>query len=627
MNWSGISRLLIIVNDPFSQPPTGESESYELEVEHGLWHRLATWIRSGKGAAITASVLLTVALMWNAKALYHGAKLWRAGRLITRAEKASIRGDVREQVRLLREAFVIAPATPLTLRATARFHESRGEPAALPLYERLLATPEATAEDSLRACRLALLFGRSEMCRKLLDDLHRNEETRNRPAVIAIEAQLLASDGKWEQALVLARKAVAAPASTSDEKFMLASLLVRAPTGAPADRSQMQAEAIDILATLIESTDDSGAQAISALVSIAREPNAAALLAGRNVTTWVDVAARHPKVTPRLRVLAWDLHVAAHPADIEKITAEFLVKWRDAPLPERLEAARWLNLRGRPMQSLELSGPQRGTSSDWLLVHLDSLAASGRWDTALEILENKSNQATAIPDALRALFSMRAKTELKKPQDRDEQWRDIQILLKNETVQNQLYVAQYAEKTGEAGQAALIFRRLLDRASSESTFAQSMSRDEKMACYSGVIRHSPENASAADLLPVFDALSEEFPELDEAANDASYLRLLTGGTSDTMRDRLQNLLQKAPAVLAYRTTLALCELRAGNAAAAEKVYKGWQIDWSTAPDRYKVVRAAVLKASGRDDEAKTLRATIDVKKLRPEEAKLMEALP
>ena len=625
MNYGAVPRLLVFVNDPISPLPADDGHDYELVIEHGRWHRFALWLRSGKGVALVVALLLLAALGWNAKTLYHRAKLWRAGRLITRAEEAARRGDPRAQLKLLREAFVIAPATPLTLRAAARFHESRGEPAALPLYEALLALPDATPEDSLRACRLALLFGKAEMCRKLLDDLHRNDETKNRPAVNAIEAQLLASEGKWGQALVLARKAAADPAGAGDEKLVLASLLARAKSSDPAEQKKMQTEAIDLLAGLIENPDDSGAQAIAALVSIAREQTASALLAGRDVAGWVEAAGRHPKATPRLQVLAWDLRVAAQPADAEKIVVEFLTKWREAALPERLEAARWLNQRGRPAQSLELSGPQRDTSSDWLLVHLDSLAATGRWDTVLEILENKSGQSAAMPAALRAVFAMRARTELKKPQNKEEQWRDIQILLTNETVPNQLYVAQYAEKTGEAKQATAIYRRMLDRAAPGSAQAQSLSREEKLACFTGLIRHTPETAPAAELLPVFDALSEEFPEMDEATNDAIYLRLLTGDANEKMPARLQTLLQKAPAVLAYRTTLALYELRAGHAAAAAKLYEGWQIDWSTAPDRYKVVRAAVLKAAGRDDEAQTLRATVDAKKLRPEEARLMGA--
>ena len=173
--------------------------------------------------------------------------------------------------------------------------------------------------------------------------------------------------------------------------------------------------------------------------------------------------------------------------------------------------------------------------------------------------------------------------------------------------------------------AAVIYRRLLDQAKAASPLGSGLSDEEKLTCHSGLIRATSATAPVSELLPLLEAMSADFPNIGEAANDAIYLRLLTGETNEKMPDRLRTLLQKAPAVLAYRTTLALYELRAGHAAAAAKLYEGWQIDWSTAPDRFKVVRAAVLKAAGRDDEAQTLRATVDAKKLRPEEARLMGA--
>ena len=230
-----------------------------------------------------------------------------------------------------------------------------------------------------------------------------------------------------------------------------------------------------------------------------------------------------------------------------------------------------------------------------------------------------------MPAALRSVFTMRARSELGQAFDKSEAWRDVQILVPTETVSNQLYIAQYAEKTGETRQASLIFQRLLDETRPGSTFKQDLSKEEKFACYSSLIRLAPTTAPATDLLPLFDGLVAHFPEMAEAANDAIYLRLLTGETSGELRNRSRELLAKNPAVLAYRTTAALGELRGGDASAAEKLYEGWQIDWSTAQERFKVIRVAVLEAVGKKEDAQKLRDSIDVKRLRPEEAKLLEA--
>ena len=335
----------------------------------------------------------------------------------------------------------------------------------------------------------------------------------------------------------------------------------------------------------------------------------------------------HSSLPPRVRVAAWDLMLIARPAEVDQTYAAFLAKWRESPLPDRLEAARWLNQHSKSAMSLQLSEPEQETSADWFLVYLDSLAATGRWDSVLEKLKTPNGSAAAMPAALRSVFIMRAQTELGQKFDKSEAWRDIQILVPGETLPNQLFIAQYADKTGEARQATTIFRRLLDESRPGSTFKQELSKEEKFACYSGIIRLTPETAPAAELLPLFDGLAGEFPEMAEAANDAIYLRLLTGEKSAQLRDRSRELLAKNPAVLAYRTTAALCELRVGNAAAAAKLYEGWQIDWATAPDRFKAVRVAVLEATGKKEDAQTLRETIDPKRLRPEEVKLLEAKP
>ncbi|MEO7318671.1 MAG: hypothetical protein ABIZ56_06760, partial [Chthoniobacteraceae bacterium] len=619
------SRSKLTVNDPDSPLPSDADSDYELEVETGWWQRSRLWLRTGKGIATVVALLLLAVLCWNAKAIYRGAKLWRASSLIARSEEAGRLKNYAEQFKLLREAFVIAPSTPLTMRAAARYHESRGEAAALPLYESLLATKEATTEDKLRACRLGFTFGKVEFSKKLLDELLAKEESRNKPGVIALEAQLAAAEGKWTQALTLARKAAVAPEAKGEEKLVLAALLTRAGAASAGERAKLRAEAIDVLVSLMDSPEDSGAQAIGGLLSLAREQGAAQMLAGRDVATWVEAAARHPSVPPRVRVAAWDLMLVSRPAEADQTLAAFLAKWRESPLPDRLEAARWLNQHSKPAMSLQLSEPQQEISADWFLVYLDSLAATGRWDSVLEKLKAPTGSAAAMPAALRAVFIMRARMELGEKIDKSEAWRDIQILVPSETVANQLYIAQYAEKTGEARQATTIFRRLLDESRAGSTFKQELSKEEKLACYSGVIRLTPETAPAAELLPLFDGLVVEFPEMAEAANDASYLRLLTGEKSDLLRDRSRELLAKNPAVLAYRTTAALYELRADNAAAAAKLYEGWQIDWATAPDRFKVIRVAVLDATGKKEEAQTLRDTIDAKRLRPEEAKLLEA--
>ncbi len=599
---------------------------YESEPELTRLQKAGAWLRTWKGIVTIAAVLLMMAVLWSGETLYRGIKEWRAGRLLARAEEADRSGNDAEEFRLLREAFMLLPDQPLTLRAVARYHERRNEATALQLYERLLDTHKATAEDKVRACTLALTYGKMDLGRKLLEGLRSAEETRQKPAVLALEAQLLAMEGAWEPAVAKARTAASQPGDNARAKLLLATLLLRAAERSQAgSRATMGAEAIDILASFVTRPDEFGVEALSTLVAVARLPQAYALLAGRNVAAWVDAAARHPMAGARLRVLTWDLLLAARAEEPEKVFKSFLAKWREADLPGQLEAARWLNQRSQPTLSLEISTPRHDLSSDWFFVYLDALAATHRWIEVLAQLQTDSGQAAAMTGALRALFVLRARVELKQRVDIPEAWRDIQILTQNETIHNRLYIASYAEKMGQAVQAAAIYRRLLDQPPGELIFGHALSKEEKMTCYSGLIRMTPETAPASELLPLLDALCREFPEMDDARNDAIYLRLLTGKVTAEMQSDLARLLRLYPAVLAYRTTAVLFELRSHEPARAAKLYQGWQIDWDTAADRFRAVRVAALKATGRWEEADPLRAIIDRHRLRPEEIALLDS--
>ena len=605
---------------------TTDPDPDELESGEGLWPRLLAWLRTWKGVTAIVVCVIVVAAGLNARAIYGRAKVWRSTRLIAQSEEAGGRGDEGQQLRLLREAMVLTPSAPVTLRAAAKLSEKRGEPAVWAFYERLLATGQATTEDRIHACRAAFLTGKANEGRRLLEELRADKGTRELPTVLALEAQRLASDNSWEEATSLARQAAEAPGDRALEQLVLASLLLR--SGERAEESQRTTqwtEALDLLSRVALRADDVAIQALTTLVTLARQPATAPLFAGRDSGAWVEAAERNLAANARLKITAWDLHLAARPAESASICDAFLVKWRSEELPQQLEAARWLNQHGKPDLSLELSGPHKGLSSEWLLVHLDGLAASGRWDTVLALLEAPNSESAAIPASLRALFAMRARTELHQSFDRADVWREIQISLRNETVRDQLYVAQYAEKMGERAQAVPIYRRLLDQSKGELSASQTLSPDERLTCYSGLIRSVPAAAPAAELLPLFQGLHRDFPEVEEAANDAIYLELLTERTDLQMKTELTRLLERHPEMLAYRTTLALYELRAGNPAGAAKVYDGWQIDWASAQDRFKAVRIAVLEATGQSEAAKALRGTLGGETLRPEETALLEA--
>ena len=378
-----------------------------------------------------------------------------------------------QEFQRLREAYLLAPASPIGLRAVAHFHEKRGEAQALSVYEKLVEHPEATTDDRIHASRLAVRAGRFDLARRLLAILDKEEAARGLPSVQMIHAELLAAEGSGDAALALARQAVAQAGDRAPEKLALASLLLRVREDAP-EAPRFRSEALDLLSELTLRPDAIGLDALSLLISLARSPGGPGFFSGRDAGPWVAAAEGHPRAKAAMKIAAWDLSLATQPAARERTFAAFMAKWQAASAPEQLEAVRWLNQRGQNNLALELSTPRQQNSEDWFFVHLDALSASGRWADVLGLLQQPTGQAAQLPKALRSLFELRAQIELKQPVKTEDAWRDIQVQLLQETIRNQLYVAGYAERMGERGEAVAIYRRLLTRAESSGPWARTL---------------------------------------------------------------------------------------------------------------------------------------------------------
>ena len=88
----------------------------------------------------------------------------------------------------------------------------------------------------------------------------------------------------------------------------------------------------------------------------------------------------------------------------------------------------------------------------------------------------------------------------------------------------------------------------------------------------------------------------------------------------------QELVTALPDRDAYRTTLALALLRKNKPADALAVYEPMKLNWSTALPGWQAVRAAVLAANGREEEARSLALSINWDRLKPQERDLVRAL-
>jgi hypothetical protein len=151
---------------------------------------------------------------------------------------------------------------------------------------------------------------------------------------------------------------------------------------------------------------------------------------------------------------------------------------------------------------------------------------------------------------------------------------------------------------------------------------EKLDRSQRQACFAGVLRLAGPASPLDELITFAGKFAEEFPEFDDANNDSAYLQLLGGQSVAEAERTAQRLIQKKPEMLAYRTTAALAALRRQDSAGAAALYDGWTIDWSTAPERFKAVYVAAMRAAGRTAEADKVMEGIQTAALRSEERQL-----
>ncbi len=85
-------------------------------------------------------------------------------------------------------------------------------------------------------------------------------------------------------------------------------------------------------------------------------------------------------------------------------------------------------------------------------------------------------------------------------------------------------------------------------------------------------------------------------------------------------------MQLEPATLPHRTLLALARLKQGRAEAAMEIYENLTVPPNTASPAAVAVHAAVLAASGRDEDARVEAGAVNWEQLLPEEQALITTL-
>jgi hypothetical protein len=588
---------------PPAAPATSSFELPDYEIETHERRSLAEILKSlllDLRFRIVAALLVLGLLGWFlAPPAYRKAKFWRASQLMDQCQAAADIGDFPQAASHMRQAILMAPSHPVILQRVRLFTASMGDPASLGILQSLMQDNKANPEEILVVAEQSLRARMPAVTREALEKLAAHPSARR----TIVEMRLLALEGKPQDGVELSRAAMKDLPPAESEKILLATAELVLQTNPDVARG--------ILQPLAEKPNATG---LAALRLLANQSISLPATIGPDTEPLASKIEAHPLHTSDDILLAAEIRLLANPSSRPALLTRLAQDRSTASDEDALAFARWLNRRNAHREAIEFVGPDRATThADWLLVYLDAHAGLDQWDKIFQLLQNAT--VAGLSESIRMLFLARAAKESGDAAKSQEIWTENQRALLFEKPEVISFIAAYALRTGERDQALKAYTTLSRR------------KETALQGHLGLIRATPTNSPAIELLPVYQSLLEIQPNLVEARNDLSYLELLTRQNIFEATLRALEAHKKTPTSLATLSIAALAHLRSGEPARADALYEGKVIPWSTAPDPWKTIRAAVLLANGKTTEADELLATIDKSQLRPEERALLPAAP
>ena len=528
---------------------------------------------------------------------YRALKRWRADQLMSEAEKSVERGSLVEAYQSARSAHGLDPNNLRALRMLAEMYEGTGAREALAYRRSVAESAGATGQDRAAYLRVLIRAGRLD----LADEFVRKMGVTGRadPVVAALIADLLRMRGQPEEARAVEDLAAASSVLGEKTTAELIQARGRLESPDPAERAQARATLLRIGASKVPEARD-------ALRILAAAPD------------------RTEKETREIiRLLeANPLNPAADFFLAKTLTLELRPDWRGAVLEEarklwsggseeqRTALAEFLMRHGDAQGVLDLPVTRRGRA---FLLRLDALARLGRWPTIREELVLASAEKNALDPFFIEVFQARVAQEMREISMADVRWKQAMSKAAGNP-QKLEFLANFAEKSGNLPMAAEAYRSMVKFPAAA------------VPGYLGLIRVAEKRADMRQLRDVLGELSRQLPEDPAPKNDLAYLNLLFNERIDDSLQISRDLVSALPDRAAYRTTLALAYLRKNESQKALAAYEETKIDWSAALPGWQAVRAAVLAANGREEEARRLAASINWDRLKPQERDLVRTL-
>jgi len=479
----------------------------------------------------------------------------------------------------------------------ADMYDGSGAREALAYRRAVAESGQATPQDRAAYLRTAIRAGRLD----LADDFIRKLGISGRadPVVAAVVADMLRLRGQTQEARAV--EDLAATSAVLEDKVTAELLQARGRLDSPDPEERAQARA-----TLLRIGKSKAPEARDALRMLAQAPDRTEAET-REIIQILDANPLNPAAD---FFLSKTLLLELRPDWRGSVLEEARKLWSGGTEEQRLALSEFLLRHGDPQGVLDLPVTRKGRA---FLLRLDALARLGRWTAIREELVLASAEKGALDPFFIEVFQARVAQELREISMADVRWKQAMAKAAGNP-QKMEFLANFAEKSGNLPIAAEAYRSMVKFPATA------------VPGYLGLIRVAEKRADIRQLRDVIAELSRQLPQDPAPKNDLAYLNLLFNEKVDDSLLAARQLVSALPERTAYRTTLALAYLRKNQPAEALAAYDQSEIQWSTALPGWQAVRAAVLAANGRDEEARRLALSINWDRLKPQERDLVSKL-
>jgi len=544
--------------------------------------------------------------------LYRAAKEWRSSILLGNAELAFSTGDPTKALGLLKQALALSPGSPRVQHAVELYNARSGDQASMKkLLERMRAG-SSSPDELLGIAELGIASAHPDIIQEAIKALPAKLSEEQLLLRTLAVSSLLAQRGDFAKAAETCLSD-AGSFSQNNASRLKVQAAVYLLAGKSSDGSS---SAVMLLQQVMKNHGKISLAAWRLLAKIVLTPpqGSKGLLSSEEITSLIKSLGSLPGRGALDTLTAADLEILENPSGKEGIIKRLSDKFHLASRIESLEFARWLNSRGFHQQVVEIAGTERALKdTDWLLITLDAETALGNWKEVSKMLDSPAG--AGIPDAVRHLFLARVALMNGDQNAAEDEWRNVGGALHLEKPEILAYVAGYEEQIGASDRAARAYREMADREGAT-----------KIPGLIGIIRCQPRNAPAVQLIPMYEELVAAAPSMNDAKGDLAYLKLLSNNDVPEESEVAQMLLVDQPDNLSRISVAALGKLKTGDPKRALALYEGKIIDWTVAPDQWRVIRSAVLKANGEIESSEAQLSSLNMSNLRPEERKLLESI-